>query len=98
MVRPVAVAIHLVDGVEPLALHEAVRKAQGYRRVVCPLASLKIEGTTACHVGDRHKGTARHEFNRSADCITASETEQAAEVSIFFRDQQGVRPLVFSVS
>ena len=53
---PAQVSRQLVDGVESLGLEQALREAEGHRRVVCPLPWLEIEGTAADHVVDGVEG------------------------------------------
>src|SRR5690349_423599 len=86
VVIPVEVAVHLVDGIESVAMEQAVREAQRHRGVVGPLAGLETERPAADHVGERLESSARLELDRRADGITAGEAEQAAAEAIESRN------------
>ncbi|MNR05889.1 hypothetical protein D3C85_1219390 [compost metagenome] len=78
---PVAVAVHLVGGIEGLAMDQARREAQRHRGVVGPFAGDQAERSAAAHVGDGLERAARAELQRGAHRIAAGQPEQAPLVA-----------------
>ena len=83
---PPDVALHLVTGVETLALDQARREAERHGGVVGPLAGLQVERTAADHVVDRLEGAGRLELESGAERVTGRQAEQAATEAVLRAD------------
>jgi hypothetical protein len=79
---PSAIALHLILGIEAVALHQAFAQAKCHAGVVGPLAGLQVKRATANHVRKRFKRVGRLEFQCGAERIPGSEPEQRAVVAV----------------
>ena len=78
---PAAVPVHLVRRVEAF-LKKARRQTERHRRVVGPLAGLKMKRTSAHHIEHRHERTARLELNRRSHRVATGQTKQSSAKTI----------------
>lgn len=75
---PAHVPIHLILGIEPLALHQAFAQAKRHAGVVGPLAGLQVKRAAPNHVRKRFERAGRLEFQ----CAAEREPEQRAVVAV----------------
>jgi hypothetical protein len=92
--RPTAIAVHLIDGVEALPHDQAGGQAEGHGGVVGPLPRLQLEWTAADDVREQREAAARREFHGRADGVADGQPEQAAAKTVEFVGcrRQGERP------
>ena len=84
---PAHVALELVDRI-PTRLDDTLREAERHRGVVRPLTGLQPERAATDHLGDGSERPARLEFDRRAQRIAGSETEQRSTEPTPTRDHR----------
>jgi len=80
--RQVCARAALGMSVEATALDQTLGETQRHRRVVGPLAGLKMERSAAGHVVHRGEVPARHELYRRADSVASRKAEERAATPV----------------